>query len=204
MKQVETILKDHYHTLGVSQTASARQIKSAYRRLAHTFHPDVPETGSFEKMADINEAYEVLSNRLRRAAYDRVQQGLYNFSEEELSKATVKNNPFYDFEPMMVAAQEASEGKSKEQVLHILMNYGIINDEATEIINEVFETQSMLRKQAAISAIKFGFFAIALDAIITGILYAFIPAIDVPTVLLIVLISIVGIAFIFEFTKKFA
>ncbi|MFC1998333.1 J domain-containing protein [Chloroflexota bacterium] len=202
MKQIETILKDHYHTLGVSPTASSKHIKAAYRQLAHKFHPDVTPTGDIYKMTDINEAYEVLSDRLRRTTYDRLQQRQRSLWEEEIIKSTENGFSFYPIEPSTIAAQEASKGESREQIIDILVSNGIASDEAVEIVNEVFETQSMLKKQAVLAAIKFGALVIALDAIVTGILYAFLPAIDISTVLLIGLLFITGTYFIFEIAKK--
>ncbi|MBI4193213.1 MAG: DnaJ domain-containing protein [Candidatus Colwellbacteria bacterium] len=62
--------KDPYAILGVSRGASEDEIKKAYRRLAHQFHPDKP-TGNAEKFKEINEAYQILSDARKRAQYDR-------------------------------------------------------------------------------------------------------------------------------------
>lgn len=64
--------KDYYESLGVPRTASADDIKRAFRRLAMQYHPDRnKEPGAEEKFKEINEAYEVLSDPEKRAAYDR-------------------------------------------------------------------------------------------------------------------------------------
>jgi len=65
--------KDYYKILGVGRTASAKEIKQAYRRLARKYHPDVnPGDKSAEaKFKDISEAYEVLSDKEKRAQYDQ-------------------------------------------------------------------------------------------------------------------------------------
>lgn len=64
--------RDYYETLEVGRQASADEIRSAYRRLAKSFHPDVnKEPGAEERFKEINEAYAVLSDREKRAAYDR-------------------------------------------------------------------------------------------------------------------------------------
>ncbi|MCU0568552.1 MAG: DnaJ domain-containing protein [Oculatellaceae cyanobacterium Prado106] len=63
---------NHYETLEVSHSASQAEIKSAYRRLAKKFHPDVNQTASsHEQIAQINAAYEVLSDPFQRQSYDR-------------------------------------------------------------------------------------------------------------------------------------
>ena len=64
---------DHYETLGVSSEASAAEIREAYLRLARQQHPDRLVPGSpvrLDSMAEINEAYRVLSDPGRRAVYD--------------------------------------------------------------------------------------------------------------------------------------
>lgn len=63
--------KDYYEILGVKREASAAEIKSAYRKLARKFHPDVNKTKEAEqKFKDLNEAYEVLSDKEKRQRYD--------------------------------------------------------------------------------------------------------------------------------------
>lgn len=60
---------DYYKTLGVSRTASADEIKKAFRKLARTHHPDAG--GDEQKFKEINEAYEVLSDDKKRQLYDQ-------------------------------------------------------------------------------------------------------------------------------------
>src|SRR5713101_8835890 len=76
--------KDYYRTLGVDKNADDKTIKSAYRRLARKYHPDVAKTkDAGERFKEIGEAYEVLSDREKRRRYDtlgpdwqrHVQQG---------------------------------------------------------------------------------------------------------------------------------
>lgn len=63
---------DYYESLGVGRGASSEDLKNAYRRLAKKYHPDVNnEPGAEERFKQINEAYAVLSDAERRAAYDR-------------------------------------------------------------------------------------------------------------------------------------
>lgn len=64
---------DYYKTLGVSKSASAAELKTAYRKLAMKYHPDQNKDNpaAEEKFKEINEAYDVLKDDDKRAAYDR-------------------------------------------------------------------------------------------------------------------------------------
>lgn len=65
-------MSDLYTVLGVNRTATANEIKSAYRRLARRYHPDInPDPAASTKFAQINEAYHTLIDPDRRRSYDR-------------------------------------------------------------------------------------------------------------------------------------
>ena len=65
--------KDYYQVLGVGRDADAEQIKRAYRKLARKFHPDVSKEKNAEaKFKEVQEAYEVLRDPEKRAAYDQL------------------------------------------------------------------------------------------------------------------------------------
>ena len=62
-------MKDYYAILGVPRDASQEAIQKAFRKLAHTYHPD-KKSGDVEKFKEVNEAYQILSNKEKRARYD--------------------------------------------------------------------------------------------------------------------------------------
>lgn len=67
-----TSKRDYYEVLGIARNSSGEEIKKAFRRLALEYHPDRNKTdGAEDKFKEINEAYQVLSNDNKRAAYDR-------------------------------------------------------------------------------------------------------------------------------------
>lgn len=80
--------KDYYKILGVSKDADEKEIKNSYRKLAKKYHPDLNsgDDKAAEKLKEINEAYEVLSDKDKRAKYDQFGSA-YDF------------NGGYDFDP---------------------------------------------------------------------------------------------------------
>lgn len=75
--------KDYYQILGVSKTASADEIKKAYRKLAMKYHPDknLGNKQAEEKFKEINEANEVLSDKTKRARYDQLGQSYHTYQQ---------------------------------------------------------------------------------------------------------------------------
>src|SRR4030067_360751 len=89
--------KDYYNTLGVKRNASELEIKQAYRRLARKHHPDVnPGNKTAEaKFKEINEAFEVLSDKEKRQKYDRYGDQWQN--ADQFTRAGTQQKPFGDF-----------------------------------------------------------------------------------------------------------
>ena len=65
-------MRDPYEVLGLAKSASAAEVKSAFRKLAKKFHPDQSkESRAKERFAEIGSAYEILGDEKKRAAFDR-------------------------------------------------------------------------------------------------------------------------------------
>jgi len=111
MEQPEPSGKNYYEMFRVSPKAGRREITAAYKRLADLYQhllsrmPDVPAYS--ERMAEINEAYEVLSNSARRAAYDQAFKAEYEAEEAEAEEPTTEEIT----DLMSLIAEDASERK---------------------------------------------------------------------------------------------
>ena len=84
--------RDYYEVLGVSKGASKDEIKSAYRKLAKKYHPDNKETGNEASFKEVQEAYDVLFDDQKRAAYDQ-----FGHSAFEQAGGNPGGNPFEGF-----------------------------------------------------------------------------------------------------------
>ena len=71
--QREWFERDYYKVLGVSDTATAKEIGRAYRKLAKQYHPDA-NPGSEEKFKEVSAAYDVLGDEAKRKEYDEVRR----------------------------------------------------------------------------------------------------------------------------------
>jgi molecular chaperone DnaJ len=79
------VKRDYYEVLEVSRTVTKEELKKQYRRLARQYHPDVnPDPAASERFKEISEAYEVLSDDDKRAAYDRFGYDLTITFEEAI------------------------------------------------------------------------------------------------------------------------
>jgi len=91
--------KDYYATLGVEPSAGEAEIKTAYRRLARKYHPDVSkEAGAEDKFKAVNEAYEALRDPQKRAAYDQLRAQGYRPGEEFHAPPNFNGGQGFDFD----------------------------------------------------------------------------------------------------------
>jgi curved DNA-binding protein len=108
--------KDYYKVMGVARDATEAQIKQAYRKLARKYHPDVSKEKDAEsRFKEVGEAYEVLKNPEKRAAYDQLGQG-HRAGEDfrpppdwgagfEFSGAGARDSEYSDFFESLFGAQ---------------------------------------------------------------------------------------------------
>ena len=133
--------KDYYTTLGIAKTASEKEIKQAFRKLARKYHPDVNpgDKGAEAKFKEVNEANEVLSDQAKRKKYDELGAnwrayenappnagnpfgrgagagGYQTMSQEDMADMFGGDSPFSDFFTTffggMGGQQPAGEGRS--------------------------------------------------------------------------------------------
>ncbi|SOE21608.1 curved DNA-binding protein [Spirosomataceae bacterium TFI 002] len=90
---------DYYKVLGISKSATEKEIKAAYRKLARKFHPDVnPDNKDAEsKFKEINEANEVLSDPEKRKKYDKFGKDWKHGEEFERARQTQRQSSQQDF-----------------------------------------------------------------------------------------------------------
>ncbi|AJJ64367.1 curved DNA-binding protein [Yersinia aldovae] len=119
--------KDYYAVMDVEPTASLKEIKTAYRRLARKYHPDVSsEVDAENKFKEVAEAYEVLKDTERRAEYDELrlhrndprfsqQQAAYNPGGQQWHSAGGDTHDFSDFFESFFANRGSAANHSTRQ-----------------------------------------------------------------------------------------
>lgn len=83
------IQKNYYEILEVESDATVEELKTAYRRLARKYHPDIAGNEGVEKFKEITEAYETLSDETKRKRYD-ILRGILNYNKSAENKNTQK------------------------------------------------------------------------------------------------------------------
>lgn len=117
---------DFYSVLGVSRNASKSEIKSAYRKLARSYHPDVnKDPGAEQKFKDISNAYEVLSNEEQRSVYDRYgEAGLKNDGMGRAPGPEDFINPFNTiFDDIFYRNTRSRAVDGQEEVYNLILNF---------------------------------------------------------------------------------
>lgn len=114
--------KDYYKILGVDKNATDKEIKSAYRKLAKKYHPDLhpDDTKAHDKFKEVNEAYEVLSDKEKRQKYDTFGsgydfQGGANFDPSQFGYTYTSSgnaSDFSDFFDMVFGSRGSGSGFS--------------------------------------------------------------------------------------------
>jgi len=102
--------KDYYEILGVGKNASPDEIKRAYRKLAHQYHPD--KGGDAAKFKEVNEAYQVLGDSQKRAQYDKFGVG---FEQAQAGGGFSGFNGFRDFSSYADAFDFFNRGSQNEE-----------------------------------------------------------------------------------------
>ncbi len=109
--------KDYYKTLGLERTAAEGEIRTAYRKLARQYHPDLNpnDTSTEDRFKEINEAYEVLSDAGKRKMYDRYgdewqryRDAGYTGDEPRQSRTTIDPNDFGEWFARRNASRQGS------------------------------------------------------------------------------------------------
>lgn len=106
--------RDYYEILGVSKSASEQEIKSAYRKLARKHHPDIDKSaGSAERFKELSEAYQVLSDPQKKAAFDQYGHAAFS-SRGGPASGWDGGNPFAGFGGARTYSWSGSAGPNVE------------------------------------------------------------------------------------------
>lgn len=148
---------NYYKILGITKNASAEEIKKAFYKLAHKYHPD--KGGDDKKFKEINEAYQVLSNKEKKAQYDKYgeafegttqgggfQQGGFNFSNFDFSFQQENTEGFEDilenifgFNFKGKPSEEKNIKTGKSRLIEISMDLKeVLEDQKKEIILDTY------------------------------------------------------------------
>ncbi len=110
-------MEDYYKLLEIEKTASADDIKKAYRKMAKKYHPDTNQgdKNAEEKFKEINEAYEVLKDEKKRAIYDKYGKAGLDGSASANSGNSYRSNGFSSFEDIFEMFGNFGENAKKRE-----------------------------------------------------------------------------------------
>lgn len=130
--------KDYYETLGVNKNASDAEIKSAFRKLAKQYHPDIcKEENAEAKFKEVQEAYSVLSDENKRKQYDQFGHAAFeqgaggygggygNFNAQDFDFADIFDNIFgnsFGF-GSSGGSQRSSKTRGNDKLIHINLDF---------------------------------------------------------------------------------
>ena len=131
-------MKNYYSILGVTPDSSEAEIKSAYRRLARKFHPDVNPDGA-SRFKDISEAYETLSDAKKRFQYDTIngffkssfykkekQQTSPNEAQNQYKKTSTNSNSTDEEKSVYSSKTKMDKQKFSKKINDILAELGSV------------------------------------------------------------------------------
>ena len=117
------MITDPYKVLGVPHGASEEECAKAYRRLAKKYHPDLQNNSNCQdKMRQINEAYEILSNDFKRREYDEKIKR-QSVSIEEYNRIIQENNRLKKDLKRVVNQREMSQNQGRLEEMSIMQRY---------------------------------------------------------------------------------
>src|SRR5271170_4052098 len=117
--------KNYYEVLGIGKTASAEQIKGAYRELALKYHPDRnKDKNATEKFKEINEAYAVLGDEQKRKQYDSYGPAGFGqkYSEEDIFRNFNMEDLFQNMQGSMFDFQNFGGGFQEPEQTGVTLN----------------------------------------------------------------------------------
>lgn len=131
-------MQDYYGILGVSKAASREEIQKAFRRLAREHHPDVTGQADSDDFRRIHEAYEVLSDPERRAAYDAEQQGGIPIAVHRGGYSQAPSNPAGNRPVEEVFRTSGRRGNSVHEVDRTPFSRASSADDLFDSLDELF------------------------------------------------------------------
>jgi curved DNA-binding protein len=132
--------QDYYATLGVPRDANEKQIRSAYRKLARQYHPDVnrDDKGAEDRFKKINEAYEVLSDPEKRRKYDELGARWAEYEQYERAGAGGPRGSTFNWSDFAAAGADGRAGPQRYRPVSEEELHDLFGDESP--FSDFFET----------------------------------------------------------------